>query len=94
MSVAKDIFVPEDYQVKLKSWDKDKRRWEKKNSEQGANESKKTSKGSPVGCILTHWKNLVGYGGTETEMELVKLCTQWWPLYRLDEMAGKWYTGL
>lgn len=50
----------------------------------GANESKEIPKGTPLGCILTHWKALVGYGGSETKRELVKFSTQWWPLYRLD----------
>ncbi|RMB92687.1 hypothetical protein DUI87_30996 [Hirundo rustica rustica] len=55
----------------------------------GANESKEIPRGSPLGCILTHWKELVGCGGTETKRELAKLCTQWWPLYKLDE-GVKW----
>lgn len=55
----------------------------------GANESKEIPRGSPLGCILTHWKELVGYDGIETKRELVKLCTQWWPLYKLDE-GVKW----
>nr|XP_032601347.2 uncharacterized protein LOC116807394 [Taeniopygia guttata] len=50
----------------------------------GANESKEIPRGTPLGCILTHWKALVGYGGSETKRELVKFSTQWWPLYRLD----------
>ncbi|RMC15891.1 hypothetical protein DUI87_08096 [Hirundo rustica rustica] len=55
----------------------------------GANESKEIPRGSSLGCILSHWKELVGCGGTETKKELVKFCTQWWPLYRLDE-GVKW----
>lgn len=31
----------------------------------------------------------MGYGGTETKRELVKLCTQWWSLYKLEE-GVKW----
>lgn len=55
----------------------------------GASESKEIPKVSPLGCILTHWKELVGCDGAETKKELVKFCTRWWPLYRLEE-GVKW----
>ncbi|XP_016156731.1 PREDICTED: uncharacterized protein LOC107603883 [Ficedula albicollis] len=55
----------------------------------GASESKEIPKVSPLGSVLAHWKELVGYGGTETKKELVKFCTRWWPLYRLEE-GVKW----
>lgn len=55
----------------------------------GANESKEIPKGSPLRCVLAHWKELVNHSDTETKRELIKLCTQWWPLYRLEE-GVKW----
>lgn len=50
----------------------------------GANQSKEIPRTSPLGCILSHWKELVGYGGTENKKALIKFCTQWWPLYKLE----------
>lgn len=55
----------------------------------GANESKEIPKSSPLRCVLANWKRLVDNRGTETKGELIKLCTQWWPLYKLDRGA-KW----
>lgn len=51
----------------------------------GSNQSKEMPKSSPLGCILAHWKELVGYGGIENKKTLVKFTTQWWPLYRFEE---------
>uniref|UniRef100_A0A8B9ERN9 CCHC-type domain-containing protein n=1 Tax=Anser cygnoides TaxID=8845 RepID=A0A8B9ERN9_ANSCY len=44
---------------------------------------------SPLGCVLTHWKDIVGTGGTESKKTLIKYCDQWWPLYKLEDGA-KW----
>lgn len=55
----------------------------------GASESKEIPKGSPLRWHPKTLEELVGYGGTETKRELVNFCTQWWPLYRLDE-GVKW----
>lgn len=38
---------------------------------------------------MAHWKELVGAGGTENKRTLIKYCTQWWPLYKLENGA-KW----
>ena len=54
-----------------------------------ASESKEIPKGSPLGCVLAHWKELVDHENGETKRELINLCTQWWPLYKLEEGA-KW----
>lgn len=55
----------------------------------GANQSKEIPRTSPLGCILSHWKELVGYGGTENKKALIKFCTQWSPLHKLEGNA-KW----
>lgn len=47
------------------------------------------SKMSPLGCMLTHWKDIAGSGGTENKKTLTKYCNQWWPLYKLENGA-KW----
>uniref|UniRef100_A0A8D0FQI8 Core shell protein Gag P30 domain-containing protein n=1 Tax=Strix occidentalis caurina TaxID=311401 RepID=A0A8D0FQI8_STROC len=44
---------------------------------------------SPLGCILTLWKDITGSGGTENKKTLTKYCHQWWPLYKLENEA-KW----
>ena len=44
---------------------------------------------SPLGCILKHWSDIVGHGGTENRRKLIKYCNQWWPLYKLESDA-KW----
>lgn len=54
----------------------------------GKNQSK-VSKKNPLGCVLAHWKELVGSGGTENKKTLIKYCNQWWPLYKL-ESGAKW----
>lgn len=55
----------------------------------GTNQSKEISKASPLGCILAHWKELVGYGGTENKKKLISFCKQVWPLYR-PEGVVRW----
>uniref|UniRef100_A0A8C3UCP0 Core shell protein Gag P30 domain-containing protein n=1 Tax=Catharus ustulatus TaxID=91951 RepID=A0A8C3UCP0_CATUS len=52
-------------------------------------QSKEIPKASPLGCIIAHWKDLSGQGGTESKRDLIKFCKNWWPLYKLDEGA-KW----
>lgn len=54
-----------------------------------ANKSKEVPKSIPLGCVLTHWKKMVNHSGAETKRELIKLCTQWWPFYKL-EGGMKW----
>lgn len=45
---------------------------------------------SPLGCILTHWKQIAGSpGGTTKRDDLIKYCNQWWPLYKLEN-GEKW----
>ena len=46
-------------------------------------------KKSPLGCVLAHWKGITGSGGTESKKVLIKYCSQWWPLYKLEGDA-KW----
>ncbi|XP_039423543.1 uncharacterized protein LOC120409633 [Corvus cornix cornix] len=55
----------------------------------GTRQSKEIPRASPLGCILVHWKEIVGAGGTENKRTLIKYCTQWWPLYKLENEA-KW----
>ncbi|XP_052631527.1 uncharacterized protein LOC128136285 [Harpia harpyja] len=44
---------------------------------------------SPLGCVIAHWKDIVGTGGTENKKNLIKYCNQRWPLYKLEGDA-KW----
>ena len=44
---------------------------------------------SPLGCVLAHWKDIVGTGGIESKRTLIKYYNQWWPLYKLENGA-KW----
>ena len=44
---------------------------------------------SPLGCILKHWSDIVGHGGTENRRKWIKYCNQWWALYKLGSDA-KW----
>lgn len=44
---------------------------------------------SLLGCVLVHWRDIVGTGGTEGKSTLIKYCNQWWPLYKLEDEA-KW----
>jgi len=44
-------------------------------------------KKSPLGCVLTHWKDIVGTAAVESKRTLIKYCSQWWPLYKLEEGA-------
>ncbi|XP_068031658.1 uncharacterized protein [Anomalospiza imberbis] len=49
--------------------------------------------GVPLGCILANWKKIAGSGGVESKRTLVKYCSQWWPLYRLENGARWPLTG-
>lgn len=51
----------------------------------GTNRSKEVPRASPLGCILTHWKEIAGRGGTENKKKLLKYCQQWWPCYNLED---------
>ena len=44
-------------------------------------------RGTPLGCILKHWKEL----GEDplTRKQLIEYCNHWWPLYTLDD-GEKW----
>lgn len=53
----------------------------------GTGQSKEISRASPLGCVLAHWKEIVGTEGTENKRNLVKYYTQWWPLYKLEDGA-------
>ncbi|XP_063027035.1 uncharacterized protein K02A2.6-like [Melospiza melodia melodia] len=56
----------------------------------GSQQSKDINMKTPLGCILRHWKDLGGIpGGNISKKTLLKYCTQWWPLYRLDD-GEKW----
>ena len=46
-------------------------------------------KKSSLGCVLAHWKDIVGTGGTESKKTLIKYCSQWWPLFKLED-GVKW----
>lgn len=47
-------------------------------------------KKSPLGCILTHQRQIVGpSGGVVTLENLIEYCNQWRPLYKLDD-GEKW----
>lgn len=53
----------------------------------GARQSKEVPKASPLGCVSEHWKEIAGKGGMENKKILIKYCSHWWPLYRLEEEA-------
>lgn len=56
----------------------------------GGQQSKDVNMKTPLGCILKHWKDLGGIpGGNISKKTLLKYCTQWWPLYKLDDNE-KW----
>lgn len=55
----------------------------------GNTQNKDILRKSPLGCILTHWMDIVGTGGTENKKTLIKYCNQWWPIYKLEDGA-KW----
>jgi len=40
---------------------------------------------SPLGCVLAHWKDTAGTGGTENKKTLIKYCKQWCPLHKPDD---------
>ena len=58
----------------------------------GTGQSKEIPRASPLGCIISHWKDVSGRGGTESKRDLVRFCKNWWPLYKLDKGA-KWPPG-
>jgi len=37
-------------------------------------------KKSPLGCVLAHWKDIVGIVAIESKRTIIKYCNQWWPL--------------
>lgn len=51
----------------------------------GTSQSKEILKKSPLGCIIAHWKEIAGPGGTENKRTLTKYFNQWWPLYKLED---------
>lgn len=53
----------------------------------GNSQNKDILSKSPLGCILTRWRDIVGTGGTENKKTLIKYCNQWWPLYKLEDGA-------
>ncbi|XP_050166932.1 uncharacterized protein LOC126637602 [Myiozetetes cayanensis] len=56
----------------------------------GSQQSKDINMKTPLGCVLKHWKELGGIpGGNISKKTLLKYCTQWWPLYKLDD-DEKW----
>lgn len=56
----------------------------------GGQQSGGIVKKSPLGCVLSHWKEIAGApGGTENKKTLIKYCNQWWPLYKLGD-DEKW----
>ena len=55
----------------------------------GNTQKKAVLRKSPLGCIVAHWKDIVGSGGTESKRTLLKHCSQGWPLYKLEDGA-KW----
>jgi len=56
----------------------------------GGKQSGGLVKKSPLGCVLTHWKDIGGpSGGSVNKRTLIKYCNQWWPLYKLDD-EEKW----
>lgn len=55
----------------------------------GTNQSKEVPQASPLGCILTHWKEVASRGGSEKKKDFIQYCMRWWPLYRLED-GVKW----
>lgn len=53
----------------------------------GGQQSGGIEKKSPLGCILSHWKEIGG--GDLSKKTLIKYCNQWWPLYKLED-EEKW----
>lgn len=58
---------------------------EKRRNKMRSGQSKEIMKKNPLRCILKHWKDIVGDGGTESKQQLIKYCNQWWLLYKLEE---------
>ena len=53
----------------------------------GTGQSVGVSSCSPLGCILKHWRK---FGGNPlTRRKLKEYCTQWWPMYKLED-EEKW----
>lgn len=38
----------------------------------GTKQSKEIPKASPLGCIMAHWKDIAGRGGTENKKDINK----------------------
>ncbi|XP_067999133.1 uncharacterized protein [Melanerpes formicivorus] len=56
----------------------------------GGRQSSEIPRHSPLGCILAHWGEIGGPpGGSTNQKTLIKFCTRWWPLYKLDG-GEKW----
>lgn len=55
----------------------------------GTGQSKEKPKVSPLGCVLAHWKEIIRTGDTDNKKNMIKYCTHWWPLYKL-ESGVKW----
>ena len=56
----------------------------------GGKQSGGILKKNPLGCVLSHWKDIGGSaGGNVNRKTLIKYCNQWWPLYKL-ECGEKW----
>ena len=48
----------------------------------GGKQSGGILKKSPLGCVLSHWRDIGGSaGGNVNRKTLIKYCNQWWPLY-------------
>ena len=60
---------------------------DKKEKIKGAGQSKEIPKASLLGCVIAHWKDVAGHGGTENKRDLISFCKDWWPLYKLDDEA-------
>lgn len=51
----------------------------------GSTDSKEIVEKTLLGCVLAHWKDLVEIpGGNFKKSDLIKYCTQWWPLCKLE----------
>ena len=47
-------------------------RQDKKKKIMGTGQSKEIPKASPLGCVIAHWKDIAGHGGTENKRELIR----------------------
>lgn len=56
----------------------------------GNSQEKEVPKKTPLGCILTHWRDIAGEPkGSLSKRTLIKYCNQWWLLYKLED-GEKW----